>query len=75
MALMHEDFFTLGGIFALAGFVVEEFYCNFACHPVNVAPSVLKQSARISSLQNFHLRQGHLRCLLYVNRSSFSRIG
>ena len=27
MALMHEDFFTLGGIFALAGFVVEEFYC------------------------------------------------
>ena len=27
MALMHEDFFTLGGIFTLAGFVVEEFYC------------------------------------------------
>ena len=28
MALMHEDFFTLGGIFTLAGFVVDEFYCN-----------------------------------------------
>ena len=28
MALMHEDFFTLGGIFTLAGFVVEEFYCK-----------------------------------------------
>ena len=27
MALMHEDFFTLGWIFTLAGFVVEEFYC------------------------------------------------
>ena len=26
---MHEDFFTLGGIFALAGFVVEEFYCSW----------------------------------------------
>ena len=28
MALMYEDFFTLGGIFTLAGFVVEEFYCS-----------------------------------------------
>ena len=27
LTLLHEDFFTLGGIFALAGFVVEEFYC------------------------------------------------
>ena len=32
MALMHEEVFTLGGIFALAGFVVEEFYCIFGGH-------------------------------------------
>ena len=33
MALMHEDFFTLGGLFAHAGFVVEEFYCT--CQIIN----------------------------------------
>ena len=58
---MHEDFFTLGGIFALTGFVVEEFYCtriyfsrfvifSFAGVPSFVAPNQYQKERVIQNV-------------------------
>ena len=59
LTLLHEDFFTLGGIFALAGFVVEEFYCTLSLIQYSfssLAHKINLQKCRITAL--YH--GGHL---------------
>ena len=68
MALMHEDFFTLGGIFTLAGFVVEEFYCIWdllLCFTYSVLCCFFQKRLYTFGSSSFEC------CLTGANRASF----